>query len=53
MTAGDVLKALFALKDCLEAAIKYLGAVLLVEYLRSPARTRAFNEQLLEKLVLA
>lgn len=48
---GDVLKTLFTLKDCVVASVKYLGAVLLAEYLRSPARTPGFNEQLLEKLV--
>src|SRR4051794_30104427 len=33
----DVLKTLFLLKDAVEGAIKFLGSVLLVEYLRSPA----------------
>src|SRR5437773_77503 len=37
--SGDVLKTLFLLKDCFEATIKYLGAILLAEYRHSPACT--------------
>ena len=47
----DVLKTLFLLKDCFEAGIKYLGSLLLVEYLRSPACTTQRNDALLEKLI--
>jgi WD40 repeat protein len=47
----DVLKTLFLLKDTVEAAIKFLGSILLVEYLRSPACTRARNAGLVEKLI--
>ena len=48
---GDVLKTLFALKDCFEAAIKYCGVMLLAEYFRSPACTAERNAALLEKMV--
>src|SRR5262245_22206359 len=37
--SSDVLKTLLLLKDCFEATIKYLGAVLLADYRRSPACT--------------
>jgi WD40 repeat protein len=47
----DVLKTLFLLKDGLEASLKYLGALLLVEYLRNPACTTQRNDALLEKLI--
>jgi len=47
----DVLKTLFLLKDAVEAAIKFLGSILLVEYLRSPACTPERNAGLLEKLI--
>ena len=47
----DVLKTLFALKDCFEAAIKYCGVMLLAEYFRSPACTAEHNAALLEKMV--
>jgi hypothetical protein len=50
-SSHDALKTLFTLKDCFEATIKYLGAVLLVEYLRSPAATPERNEALLQKMV--
>jgi hypothetical protein len=42
-TSADILKTLFALKDCFEATVKYLGLVLLSDYFRSPARTPARN----------
>src|SRR5262249_42956902 len=45
------LKLLFLLKDCFEASIKYLGAVLLIEYIRNPFATPERNEELLKKLV--
>ena len=50
-SSTDVLKTLFLLKDCVEAGIKYLGSILLVEYLRSPACTTQRNDELLEKLI--
>jgi hypothetical protein len=50
-TPHDALKVLFLLKDCLEASIKYLGVVLLIEYGRSPFATPERNEELLKKLV--
>ncbi len=49
--SGDVLKALFLLKDCFEAAVKYLGAVLLADYRRSPACTAERTEVLLKSMV--
>lgn len=50
-SSADVLKTLFVLKDCFEAAVKYLGAVLVTDYLRSPARKPERNETLLERMV--
>jgi hypothetical protein len=50
-SSTDVLKALILLKDSIEAAVKYAGSVLLVDYLRSPARTPEWDDALLEKLV--
>lgn len=50
-SSADILKTLFALKDCFEATIKYLGVVLLAEYFRSPACTPERNAALLEKMV--
>ncbi len=50
-SSTDVLKTLFLLKDCAEAAIKFVGSILLVEYLRSPACTTQRNAVLLEKLI--
>jgi len=50
-SSADVLKTLFVLKDCFEAAVKYLGAVLVTDYLRSPACKPERNETLLEKMV--
>jgi len=49
--SGDVLKTLFLLKDCFEATIKYLGAVQLAEYRRSPACTPEHTEVLLKSMV--
>jgi hypothetical protein len=49
--SGDVLKTLFLLKDCFEATIKYLGAVLLAEYRRSSACTPEHTEVLLKNMV--
>jgi WD40 repeat protein len=49
--SGEVLKALFLLKDCFEATIKYAGAVLLAEYRRSAARTPERTETLLKSMV--
>ncbi len=49
--SSDVLRTLFLLKDCVEATLKYLVAILLVEYLRSPACSPERNEELLEKLL--
>lgn len=49
--SGDVLKTLFLLKDCFEATIKYLGAILLAEYRRSPACTTEHSEVLLKSMV--
>jgi hypothetical protein len=48
---GDPLKALFALKDCFEATIKYLGVALLIEYFSSPSCTPEHSERLIERLV--
>jgi hypothetical protein len=50
---GDVdpLRCLFRLKDCLEASIKYLGAILLAEFLRSPAATDQARGDLLQALI--
>jgi hypothetical protein len=50
-SCGDPLKALFALKDCFEAAIKYLGIVLLMDYFSSRVCTPEHSESLLERLV--
>lgn len=50
-TSGDVLKTLFLVKDCFEATIKYLGAVLLAEYRRSQAYTKEHTEVLLKAMV--
>jgi WD40 repeat protein len=47
-TSADVLRTLFALKDCFEASLKYLVAVLLAGYRESPACTPENNEQLME-----
>jgi WD40 repeat protein len=47
----DPLKALFLLKDAFEAAVKFLGAVLLVEFGRQPVATAARKEELLNRLV--
>jgi hypothetical protein len=49
--SGDVLKTLFLLKDCLEATIKYLCAVMLADYRRGPACTPEHNASLLEKMI--
>src|SRR5688572_5104598 len=45
----DPCRALFLLRDAFETAVKYLGSVLLVEYLRGPVRTPALDATLLEK----
>jgi WD40 repeat protein len=50
-SSGDVHKTLFLLKDCFEATIKYLGAILLAEYPRSPACTPERSEVLLKSMV--
>jgi len=50
-TSGDVLKTLFLLKDCFEATIKYLGAILLADYRRTTARTAEHTEVLLQSMV--
>ena len=50
-SGGDPLKAVFALKDCFEATIKYLGIVLLMDYFSSPACTPEHSEALLERMV--
>ena len=50
-SGGDPLKAIFALKDCFEATIKYLGIVLLMDYFSSPACTPEHSETLLERMV--
>lgn len=50
-TSDDILKTLFRLKDCFEAAIKYLGVLLLTDYFRSSACTDKRSEMLLEKMV--
>jgi WD40 repeat protein len=50
-SSTDILKTLFALKDCFEATIKYVGVTLLAEYFRSSARTPERNEVLLERMV--
>jgi WD40 repeat protein len=49
--AADPCRAVFLLKDGFEAAVKYLGSVLLVEYLRGPARAPDRDTALLERLV--
>jgi DNA-directed RNA polymerase specialized sigma24 family protein len=49
--SGDVLKTLFLLKDCFEATIKYLGAILLADYRRSSACTPGHTEVLLKSMV--
>jgi WD40 repeat protein len=49
--SGDVLKTLFLVKDCFEATVKYLGAVLLSEYRHCRARTPERTEVLLKTLV--
>ena len=49
--SSDVLRTLFLLKDVVETGLKYVAAVLLVEYLRSPACTPERNETLLKKLL--
>ena len=48
---GDPLKAFFALKDCFEATIKYLGIVLLMDYFSSRVCTPEHSEALLERMV--
>jgi len=50
-SSADALKKLFVLKDCFEATIKYLGVVLVTDYLRSPACKPERNETLLEKML--
>ncbi len=50
-SGGDPLKALFALKDCFEATIKYLGILLLMGYFSSRACTPERSEALLERMV--
>ena len=45
------LASLFAVKDCFEAAVKFMGSVLVAEYLGSAARAAARDEALLEKMV--
>ena len=49
--SSDVLKTLFLLKDCFEATIKYLGAVLLTDGLANPACSPPYKEELLKKMV--
>ncbi len=49
--SGDVLKTLFLLKDCFEATIKYLAAVMLADYRLGPAPTPGHNASLLEKMI--
>jgi WD40 repeat protein len=48
---SDPLRSLFRLKDCLEASVRYLGAMLLVEFLRSPAATDQARDDLLQQLI--
>jgi WD40 repeat protein len=50
-SSGDLIATLFQFKDCFEASIKFLGAVLLAEYIRSPIATRERTEELAKKLV--
>jgi hypothetical protein len=50
-SGGDPLKALFALKDCFEATIKYLGIALLTEFFSSQACTPEHCEGLLERML--
>ena len=50
-SGGDPLKGLFALKDCFEATIKYLGIVLLTEYFSGGACSPGHSEALLERMV--
>jgi WD40 repeat protein len=49
--AADAVRTLFLLRDCFEAAVKYLGAVLLAEYSRGPAATPGRSQILAERLV--
>ena len=49
--SGDALKTLFLLKDCFEATVKFLGAVLLAEYRQSAARTPERTEVLLRTMM--
>jgi len=51
-SSGGPLKALFALKDCFEATIKYLGIVLLTEYFSSRAYSAERSEVIAEKIIL-
>ena len=50
-SGGEPLKSLFALKDCFEATIKYLGVMLLTDYFSSSAYSRERSEAILERLV--
>ena len=50
-SSSDVFRTVNRLKDCFEATIKFLGAVLLADYFRSPAATPERNALLLERLV--
>ena len=52
-TASDAgpLAALFALKDCFEAGVKFLGSVLVAEYLAGPGRSAERDAALIEKMV--
>ncbi len=50
-SSSDVFRTVNRLKDCFEATIKFLGAVLLADYFRSSAATPERNALLLEKLV--
>ncbi len=43
--------SLFALKDCFEAGVKFLGSVLVAEYLGGSALTPERDEVQLEKMV--
>ena len=49
----DVVRTHFLLKDCFEAAVKYLAAVLLSDYPRIPGATPERNDELLWRMVVA
>ena len=51
LTDTSPLASLFAAKDCFEAGVKFLGSVLVAEYLGSAARIAERNDVLLDKMV--